>query len=95
MRAQDGFSYTSPTATNSGTFQLQGGAYVMDAVAAWNSGSITLQRLGPDGSTYITAATALSADGTSGGLVLAAGTYRLLVASASALSVSVMRVPGE
>ncbi len=95
MHATDGFSWVSPTATSSGTFTLDGGAYIMDAVAAWNSGSITLQRLGPDGSTYITAATALSADGTSGGIVLSKGTYKFLVASASALSVSVVRVPGE
>jgi len=95
MRATDGFAYSSPTAANSATFQLVGGVYVVDAVANFNSGSITLQRLGPDGSTYITAVTALTANGTSGGVPLPAGTYQIAVASASALSVSVTRVPGE
>jgi hypothetical protein len=54
-----------------------------------------LQRLGPDGATFITAATALSANGTSGSIALPPGVYKLAVASASALSVSVIRIPAE
>lgn len=95
MRAHDGYSHSSPTAANSSNFRLEGGVYVIDAVANFNSGSITLQRLGPDGTTFLTAATALSATGASSAVCLPTGTYRFLVASASALSVSVIRVPGE
>lgn len=95
MRAHESFNYSSPTAADSANFQLQGGAYVLDAVANFNSGSITLQRLGPDGTTFITAATALSANGSSGSIALPPGTYKILVASATALSVSMIRIPAE
>lgn len=95
MRSVDGYAFSSQTAANSPQFSLMGGAYAVDVVANFNSGTITLQRLGPDGATFITAATALSANGTSGSITLPAGTYQLLVASATALYVSVMRVSGE
>lgn len=95
MRAHDSFNYSSPTTADSDVFTLLGGAYVLDAVANFNSGTITLQRLGPDGATYITAATALSASGTSGSLALPPGKYKIAAASASALSVSVIRIPAE
>lgn len=95
MRAHESFNYNSQTAVSSDNFPLLGGAYVLDAVANFNSGTITLQRLGPDGVTFITAATALSANGTSGSIALPPGVYKLLVASATALSVSVIRIPAE
>lgn len=95
MRSQEGFSFSSLSAANSDEFPLQGGAYAMDAIATWNAGSITLQRKGPDGATFITAATALSADGTTGSLALPPGIYRIGVASATNLWVSVSRIPGE
>lgn len=95
MRAQDGFSYHTLTAADSDTFTLAGGAYVMDVVASWGGGSVTLKRLGPDGTTYLTAATALSADGTSGSLVLPAGTYKFVAATAANIYAAISRVPGE
>lgn len=95
MRSQEGFSYNSLAAANSDEFELQGGAYAMDAIATWNSGSITLQRLGPDGATFITAASALTADCTTGSIALPPGIYRILVTSATSLWVSVARIPGE
>jgi len=76
-------------------FKLDGGCYVVDVIGTWNSGSVTLQRQGPDGATYLTATTALSADGTSGAVALPAGTYRLLVTTATAVFVSVLPIPGE
>ena len=95
MRAQEGFKHSALGATSSDSFELTGGAYAMDAIATWNAGSITLQRLGPDGATYITAATALSADGTTGALALPPGTYKIAVATATGIWVSVSRIPGE
>lgn len=95
MRASESFAYSSLTATSSDSFELKGGAYAMDAIATWNSGSITLQRRGPDGATFITAATALSADGTSGSIALPPGIYRFLVASATGLWASITRIPAE
>lgn len=40
-----------------------GGRGVFTAVATWGGGNVTLQYLGPNGSTWLTAATALTADG--------------------------------
>src|SRR5262245_35114300 len=98
MRAHDGVGgvgFQNISATPA-AFQLMGGAYVIDVIATWNStGTVTLQRLGPDGNTYITAATALSADGTSGSIALPAGTYRLAIATATAVFAAVLPIPGE
>lgn len=94
MRAHDSVNFQNIT-TDTASFSLAGGAYVFDAVGNFNSGSATLQRLGPDGSTFITAATALSAVGTSGSLALPPGIYKIAVASATGLSVSVIRIPAE
>jgi len=95
MRAQEGFKHSALGATSSDPFVLVGGAYAMDAIATWSAGSITLQRLGPDGATYITAATALSADGTTGALALPPGTYKIAVVTATGVWVSISRIPGE
>lgn len=95
MRAPESFAHSSLAAANSANFPLVGGAYALDVIATWNSGSLTLQRLGPDNATFITAATALTADGTSGSLALPPGTYRFLVASATNLWAQIVRIPGE
>lgn len=95
MRAPDGFSFDSLTAADSDEFELVGGAYAVDAIASWGGGNIALKRLGPDGNTYITAATALSADGTSGSIALPPGTYKFVVTTAAGLWVSISRIPGE
>ena len=95
MRALDGFSYSSLGVANSDEFVLAGGAYAMDAIATWNAGSLTLQRLGPDGNTFINAATALSADGTTGSIALPPGTYRIAASAATGIWASVTRIPGE
>ncbi len=95
MRAVDGKHFSNISATTA-VFQLNGGAYTIDTVATWNStGTVTLERLGPDGSSYLTAATAISADGVATGLVLPPGTYRFAIATATAVYVSITRVPGE
>lgn len=80
-------------AATTAAFTLYGGVYVMDANATWGGGSVTLERLGADDTTYIAVATALSADGTSGAIALPPGTYKFVVVSATALYVSVTRIP--
>jgi hypothetical protein len=61
-------------------FELRGGTYVIDAV--WTgAGTVTLQRLGPDGTTYQTAVTALSTSGTpSAAVQLPPGQYKIALA---------------
>lgn len=94
MRAHESVNFQN-IAADTANFTLTGGAYVLDAVGNFNSGSVTLQRLGPDGATFFTAATALSAVGTSGSLALPPGIYKIAVANATGLSVSVIRIPAE
>jgi hypothetical protein len=88
---KDGVSFSGLSATPS-AFTLLGGKYMLAANATWGGGSLTLSVLMPDGTTYVTAATALSADG----VVVAnlpPGTYELIIATATAVQGSLIRVP--
>jgi hypothetical protein len=68
-------------------FSLRGGQYGVEVHAGtWASGSVTLERLAFDGSTYITCLTAFSADGFAS-VYLPSGTYKFVVASASGIYV--------
>jgi len=71
-------SYSNISATTA-AFTIPGpGVYQIDVIGS-TFGTVTLQRLGPDGSTYQTAATAFSASG--GALVtLPAGQYKVALA---------------
>lgn len=82
------FSNISATPT---AFTLRGGCYGVTAKATWGGGSVTLQRLSPDGLTYVTVMTAFSADGYASAN-LPGGTYRLLVATATAIYVDVVSI---
>jgi hypothetical protein len=94
MRSPEAVLFSNISATPA-AFLLEGGAYVLDVVATWGGGSVTLNRLGPDGSTYLAAVTALTATGTSGAVALPKGRYQLAIATATAVYASVVRVPGE
>lgn len=59
-------------------FHLAAGIYRIEVIGS-TFGTITLQVLGPDGSTYLTAATAISANGTAQ-VTLEDGTYRFALA---------------
>jgi len=72
-RAGDGNVQTNISAT-SATFPLSGGRYFLKLVAS-SFGTVTLQALGDDGTTWLTAATAFSANGTVA-VDLGPGTYR-------------------
>jgi hypothetical protein len=73
---------------------LEGGIYVLDFILG-GSVTATLQRLGPDGTTFITVATALAATGTTGAVYCSAGQYQILFGGAGTGSASVARVPTE
>jgi|GEM_PF-2953412 hypothetical protein len=94
MRAHESFAWSNISATPA-QFSLLGGTYALDAVATWGGGSVKLQRVGPDGSTLIDAATSMTANGTSGALSLTPGKYQLTIATATAVYASVTRIPGE
>lgn len=73
------------------SFVLRGGQYGVTAKGTWGGGSLTLQRLAKDGSSYVTCLTAFSADGYAS-VNLPSGTYRLLIATATAIYVDVVAI---
>lgn len=90
-RAIDGHTESNINATTA-AFSLDGGRYGAEFLATWGGGSVTLQKLGPDGTTYNTAMNAWLANGTA--LAdLPAGSYRLAVATATAVYVRLRRIP--
>ena len=100
MRGGEAFSgapnpQTIITST-SGTFVLSGGKYWLAAVGTFNSGTVTLQRVGPDGNTLVTAATALTQ---AGGNVsdLPPGTYQVTISGSTTAVLwwELVRIPGE
>ena len=89
---RDGISFEDQSA-DIGPFQLLGGKYLLAATASWNAGSLALQALMPDASSYVAITNgSLSADGTLS-LDLPAGSYRLAVTSATAAQGSLSRIP--
>lgn len=71
------------------SFVLRPGLYGVTANATWGGGgSVTLQRLSPDTTTYVTCMTAISADGFATAN-LPGGTYRLLVTTATGAYVDI------
>ena len=82
------FSNISATPT---AFTLRGGQYGVTAKATWGGGSVTLQRLSKDAATYVTCLTAFTADGYAS-VNLPSGTYRLLVATATAIYVDIVAI---
>ncbi len=86
---------TLVTATSS-QFQLISGKYWFSAVGTFNSGTITLQRAGPDGNTLVTVITGLTAAGGSAA-DLPPGTYQVTVSGSTtaALWWEVVRIIGD
>jgi hypothetical protein len=73
----DSQSFTNIAATTS-AFPLKGGTYTVDVIGS-TFGTVTLQRLGPDASTYLTALTAFAANG-SANVTLPPGQYKVAIA---------------
>ena len=87
---------TLVTAAASTQFQLISGQYWFAAVGTFNSGTITLQKIGPDGSTPVTVTTALTAAG-GNTANLPPGTYQVTVSGSTtaALWWEVVRIVGD
>ena len=94
-RARDSQAFSNISASTAG-FQLVGGKYGTDVVATFGGGSVKLQRLAADGSTYLSVSS--GTDFTAAGyqtIDLPAGQYRFTIATATAVYASIARVPGE
>lgn len=102
----EAFSVTD--AGTSATFNLVlGGHYLFTAKATWGSGgTVAVQRLAPDGSTYVDILAAYDASaaeqnepintlGANGALIipLAPGAYQLTITTATAVYAEVARIP--
>lgn len=74
----------SNIAATTAAFNLRGGQYAVDVVATFGGGSVTLQKLAGDGSTYVTCLTAFTAAGYAT-VNLPSGTYRFAIATATAV----------
>lgn len=95
MRANEAALFANVAATTS-AFLLQGGKYAVKAVATFSAGSVKLQTLLPDGSTWLSVSSAT--DFTAAGFAtvdLPPGSYRFLITTATAVYASVDRIPGE
>lgn len=92
--ASDGNLASNVSATTA-AFQLRGGKYGAAAVAAFGGGSVKLQALGPDGSTYVSVSSATDFSAAGYGVIdLPPGQYRWTIATATAVYASVYRIPG-
>ena len=90
---RDSISFSNIAATTD-AFTLQGGKYAVASTATFGGGSVKLQRLGPDGSTYQSVASA--SDFTAAGytaLDLPPGQYRFTIATATAVYAEVTAIP--
>jgi hypothetical protein len=84
------YSLQNASATG-GTFNLTGGIYLVSCIGT-GFGTVTLQKLGPDSTTWQTAATAFAASNTETAY-LPPGQYRWAVSGASGVYTAVERVP--
>ena len=88
---RDGFLVQAASATQ-GPFVLIGGKYGVSCSAAFSTGNVALQFLGPDAATFINAAPAFTANGFAVA-DLPAGKYQVAVtAPASAVNLSVIPI---
>lgn len=100
MRATESFSHTFAAAGVFGPLLVTGGRYLLQAhSASWGGGSLDVQVLGPDGSTYVSVsplygASHLTADGAIY-YDLPPGTYQFDLATTTAANVNLARVPLE
>lgn len=79
------------TVADGATFVLMGGLYGVTAKATWGGGSVTLQRLAADNTTYVTCLTAFSADGYATAS-LPPGTYKVTVVTATGVYCDVSQI---
>ena len=95
MRAGENQSFSNISATTA-AFVLRGGRYGIDVVATFGGGSVTLEKLAGDGSTFVSVSSAT--DFTAAGYAeidLPPGTYKIVIATATAVSVQIQRIPSE
>src|SRR5262249_49975125 len=81
-------------ATSSLPFALRGGDYTVTVVATFGGGSVKLQKLAGDGTTYVSCSSTTDFTAAGGASVsLAPGDYRFTIATASAVYAQITAIP--
>jgi hypothetical protein len=93
MRGTQSVNFDNIAATTD-PFPLTGGHYAVSSVATWGGGNVALDMLGPDGSTYIPAFTAMTANAYAT-VFLPPGQYRFTITTATAVYLNLCRIPYE
>jgi len=97
LRGQESVVFCSNVAAgNYGPFELKGGVYNLDYCCT-GSGTILLDKLGPDGVTYITTSVTVTNGlaNTSNVVTLSPGQYRVTIATGTANYASITRSPTD
>lgn len=96
MRAHEAFRpFVNAAAGTVSDIEVEGGVYVLD-FSGTGAGTVDLFRLMPNGSSYLSVMTQITAtSATSGALTLPPGLYRVTVAGFTANYVTLARIPGE
>lgn len=84
--------YTNQAAGTLGPFSLRGGSYWIETKST-GTGTIDLQKLGPDGTTYTARITQITATAGQQTISLPPGTYRLVIATFTANYLEITRIP--
>ena len=91
--ATDGAGFSNISASTA-AFKLKGGSYGIAVAATFGGGSVKLQRLALDGTTYVSMSSSCDYTAAGGAIVnLPPGTYRFTIATASAVYAEVQGVP--
>lgn len=74
-------------------FRLTGGLYALTAIAGtWNSGSLDLQIIAPDGSTFVSVLSAVVSANKFQTLDLPAGQYKFVVTTTDGIYATISRI---
>lgn len=95
MRAQEAITFTSAAP---GPVPIQGGRYSVMAQATFGGGSVKLQATLPDGTTYISVGSSTDFTAANTALVvveLPPGSYKATITTATAVTMTLVRIPGE
>lgn len=98
MRGTDSaLPFSNAAAGTSTAFKLIGGRYLLEVAAGGSAGTVTLNKLGPDGVTFLTVAPVTPAITAAGTVLydLPLGNYQLVVTVLTAIYAAITRVPGE
>lgn len=95
MGNHEALKFSLPVAGTSAVQTLTlGGHYVVDSVATGTPGSVDVQKLGPDGTTWIDIVAQLTAAaGATSAVILSPGEYRVVSVTFTAVFVTIARAP--